>query len=97
MKINFSPGDKVAYSVQFLRSIGEGPTSPLCHARGEITEIKKYGEKLSIASIKWENDYFEEFPGKVNCANLAKVPGSKTIRADGTAGIVAPNDKFCAC
>lgn len=97
MKTNFSPGDKVAYSVQFLRSIGEGPTSPLCHARGEITEIKSYGKNFQIAKISWVNNPDNLLPDGVNCVNLAKVPGSKTIRADGTAGIVAPNDKFCAC
>ena len=101
MKTNFSPGDKVAYSVQFLRSIGEGPTSPLCHARGEITEIKSYGKNFQIALISWDGGnrsvHDGNLPDAVNCANLAKVPGSNTIRADGTAGIVAPNDKFCAC
>ena len=95
--MKFNPGDKVAYSVQFLRSIGEGPTSPLCHARGEITEIKSYGKNFQIAKISWVNNHDNLLPDGVNCANLAKVPGSKTIRADGTAGIVVPNDKFCVC
>lgn len=101
--MKFNPGDKVAYSVQFLRSIGEGPTSPLCHARGEITEIKSYSKNFQIALISWDGgnkgtqNGDGDLPDAVNCANLAKVPGSKTIRADGTAGIVAPNDKFCVC
>ncbi len=100
MKTNFSPGDKVAYSVKFLRSIGEGPTSPLCHARGEITGIKSYSKNFQIALISWDGGNRGDdgiLPDAVNCANLAKVPGTKTIRADGTVGTVAPNDKFCAC
>ena len=96
MKTKFNAGDRVAYSVQFLRSIGEGPTSPLCHARGTITEIKNYGAKCSIALIEWDNNGDDGIlPHGVNCANLAKVPGSKTVRDDGTTGIVLPNTAFC--
>ncbi len=96
----FSIGDKVAYSVKFLRSIGEGPTSPMCHARGEITEIKSYSSNFQIALISWDGGNRGEdgnLPDGVNCANLAKVPGSKTIREDGSIGTVLPNDKFCQC
>lgn len=97
----FSPGDRVAYSVKFLRSIGEGPTSPLCHARGEITQIKSYSSNFQIALISWDGGNKSCFDGNlpdgVNCANLAKVPGSKTVREDGSIGTVLPNDKFCQC
>ncbi len=92
----FQIGDKVAYSVKFLRSIGEGPTSPMCHARGEITELKNYGS-LTIALIAWDGGNKSQFDGNlpdgVNCFNLAKVPGTK--REDGST--VAPNMDFCAC
>ncbi len=99
MKNKFSAGDKVAYSVKFLRSIGEGSTSPLCHARGTITGIKSYSANFQIALIDWEDNKGDNgiLPDGVNCANLAKVPGSKTVREDGTVGTVQPNDAFCAC
>ena len=80
--INLAIGDKIAYSVHFLRSIGETPTGPLCHARGKITEIKKYGANFNLAAIAWENNFDNLFPEKVNVCNLAKV---------------GPNDRFCAC
>ena len=96
--MKFNPGDKVAYSVKFLRSIGEGPTSPMCHARGTISEIKNYGSKCQIALINWENsnNYDGLLPDGVNCFNLAKVPGTRTVREDGSEGIVKPNADFCA-
>jgi hypothetical protein len=68
------PGDKVAYSVGFLKSIFEPPTSPMCHARGTITGILDLGS-TKIASVDWGTD---EFPKKANIANLAIVgPNSK--------------------
>ena len=72
------PGDRVAYSVQFLKSIFEGPTSPMCHARGTITGITDLGS-TKLATVDWGCD---EFPKKVNVANLA---------------IVGPNRRFCNC
>jgi len=75
MKTKIKAGDLVAYSVQFLRSIGESPTSDLCHCRGTITDVKHYSDRLAIASIRWDNP---EIPEKVNCCNLAIVgPNSK--------------------
>ena len=73
--MKFKTGDKVAYSVQFLKSIGESPTSELCHCRGVITELKEYGPKFTLATIRWDDP---NIPEKVNCFNLAKVgPNSK--------------------
>ena len=95
MKYNI--GDKVAYSVKFLRSIGEGPTSPMCHARGVITKLDKYSENFVIAKITWDKNPDGMLPDGVNTFNLAKVPGSKTVREDGTVGTVQPNAAFCAC
>jgi hypothetical protein len=63
-------GDKVAYSVQFLASIGEGATSDLAHGRGEVTEIKEYSSAFAIAGVRWDNP---ELPDKVNVKNLAIV------------------------
>lgn len=71
---NFATGDKVAYSVQFIRSIGEPPTSDICHARGTIIGFKEYGS-LRLATIQWDNP---EMPDTVNCFNLAKAgPNSR--------------------
>jgi hypothetical protein len=65
----FIEGDKVAYSVQFLRSIGMSH-GEMAHARGRITGFMPLGESTLLASITWDKG---EFPGKVNVANLAKV------------------------
>lgn len=68
--MKFKIGDKVAYSVQFLKSIGESPTGEMCHCRGEITGLTEYSPKFVLATIKWDNP---NIPEKVNCFNLAKV------------------------
>lgn len=65
----FNIGDKVAYSVQFLDSIGESPTGDLCHCRGTITKLDSYGT-LTLATIDWQDP---EIPERVNVFNLAKV------------------------
>ena len=61
-------GDKVAYSVQFLRSIGMSH-SDMAHAKGVVTKLDKLGE-VQLAHIDWGND---EIPPKVIVPNLAKV------------------------
>lgn len=61
-------GDKVAYSVQFLDSIGM-PHSDLAQARGTILKIHRHTDTLALAEIKWNGD----FPLKVNVKNLALV------------------------
>ena len=66
----FKIGDKVGYSIKFLRSIREKPTSEFCHAKGKILELKNYGKNCEIATIKWDNP---NIPENVNCFNLAKV------------------------
>lgn len=68
------PGDKVAYSVEFLKSIFEPLTSPMYHARGTVVSIADLGS-TKLASVDWGTG---EFPKKVNVANLAIVgPNSK--------------------
>lgn len=62
------PGDKVAYSVNFLRSIGESH-GDISHDRGIVKSVKTYGKSLTLATINWEGDS----PDKVAVANLAKV------------------------
>ena len=63
------PGDRVAYSVQFLKSIGCSH-GQMAHARGKIASIKNLGE-LAIATIQWDN--MADLPEKVNVKNLAIV------------------------
>lgn len=67
-------GDKVAYSVQFLKSIGMSH-SDMSHGRGVITDIKSFGGSLTLATIKWNDP---ELPERVAVPNLAKVgPNSR--------------------
>lgn len=74
MKLNI--GERIAYSVQFLKSIGESH-SEMARARGKIIEIKEFsGGKMKIAQIEWEGAAI--MPKSVNIANLAKVgPNSR--------------------
>lgn len=66
-------GDKVAYSVQFLKSIGESH-GEMARGRGEIMDIRDYGVKL--ARINWTTG--KELPETVNVGNLALVgPNSR--------------------
>lgn len=75
----FEIGNKVAYSVQFLKSIGMSH-SDMAHARGEITGFYPLGSSTILAEIKWKAG---EFPGRVNTANLAKVgPNARFCNVD---------------
>lgn len=71
-KHNFKVGDKVAYSVQFLKNIGSSH-SELARMRGEIIEFKEFG--ITLAKIKWTVGKGLEGDGSglVNVGNLAKV------------------------
>lgn len=64
----FAVGDKVAYSVQFLKSTGQSHSN-LARARGIITELKPFGDNV-LATIDWKDP---EIPDKVITFNLAKV------------------------
>ena len=61
-------GDKVAYSVQFLRSIGESH-SDMAHARGRATRVWTLGVDTRMVTVEWDHD----MPEHVNAANLALV------------------------
>lgn len=78
MKIQI--GSRVAYSVQFLKSIGCSH-DPMAHARGLVTEIKPFsGGKMNLACITWDKG---EFPALVNVKNLAIVgPNSRFANCD---------------
>ena len=68
----FVVGDKVAYSVQFLRSIGMSH-GEMAHARGTITGFTPIGRDTLLADIAWNID----MPARVNVANLARVGPNK--------------------
>ena len=68
----FAVGDKVAYSVQFLRSIGMSH-GDMAHARGTILEIISPTPHWTLARIQWNCD----MPDKVNVYNLAKVGANR--------------------
>lgn len=63
-----SVGDRVAYSVQFLRSIGMSH-SDMAHARGIVRGFTPLGPRTLLADIEWDR----EMPPRVNVGNLAKV------------------------
>ena len=65
----FTIGSKVAYSVQFLKSIGMSH-SHMAHARGTITAIDTFGNRLKLARIDWKDP---EIPERVTLFNLAIV------------------------
>ena len=65
----FAIGDSIAYSVQFLKSIGMAH-SDMAHARGTIFDIKPLSDSLILAKIDWHG---ADMPEHVNVCNLAKV------------------------
>jgi hypothetical protein len=68
-KFSVVAGDKVAYSVQFLRSIGMSH-SDMARSRGVVTEVTTFGSTLELARINWNG---ADLPERVNVQNLAKV------------------------
>jgi hypothetical protein len=62
-------GDKVAYSADFLRSVG-AYTGPLGTARGTITKLEPFSRgAIMLATVDWHNP---EIPPKVNVKNLQR-------------------------
>lgn len=62
-------GQRVAYSVQFLRSIGASH-SDMAHGRGEVVALSALGS-ITLAAIRWDNG--ADLPRLVNVENLAIV------------------------
>lgn len=62
-------GSNVAYSVQFLRSIGM-QHSDMAHARGTVKAIKFVSSNFVLVSIDWHG---ADMPETVNVKNLALV------------------------
>lgn len=77
MALTITVNSKVAYNVQFLKSIGMSH-SDMARGRGVITEIINLGS-LQLAVIDWNL----ELPKKVNIKNLAIVgPNRKFCNVD---------------
>ncbi len=62
-------GDKVGYSVQFLKSIGM-LHGDMAAARGVIESINAIGSEIQLAEINWGK---HDMPKRVNVKNLALV------------------------
>ena len=70
----FNPGDKVAYSTQFLRSIGESHGS-MARARGVVIAREVVTDGFVVISIDWDTPVASP---RVRDTNLAKVgPNSR--------------------
>ena len=67
-KFHVKPGDRVAYSAQFLRAIG-CLTGELPAARGTVIAIEQLGS-LQLAQIDWDRP---GIPQRVAVHNLATV------------------------
>ncbi len=70
---DFKVGDKVAYTVQFLRSIGMSHTE-MSHARGNVINVHVFGSQQTprLIEINW-SDKGLDLPSKVLAPNLALV------------------------
>jgi hypothetical protein len=68
MKNDIRPGDLVAYSAKFLRSIG-CQTGPMPFARGRVIVMRHYAG-ATLATVGWNID---TLPDGVNVANLIAV------------------------
>jgi hypothetical protein len=66
-------GDKVAYSVDFLRNIGQSH-SAMARGRGTVIDRTALTSDFILITIDWNG---AKLPPKVNEQNLAKV-GSNT-------------------
>lgn len=82
-KCKINVGDRVAYSANFLRSIGCF-TGDMPRLRGIVTELKQLGgaDGVWLARIDWETKCDgEEWPARVAVPNLAKC-GTRAMVAD---------------
>ena len=68
-KFSVNIGDKVAYSVQFLRAIGMSHSN-MARARGIVREVTPLESETLLARIDWQG---ADMPERVNVQNLAKV------------------------
>jgi hypothetical protein len=68
MKTDIRPGDGVAYSARFLRSI-VCQTGRMPAARGRVTAVRSYAG-TTLATVAWHDP---SMPDAVNVANLVRV------------------------
>lgn len=66
--ITMQIGDRVAYSVKFLRATGMF-AGPIPHARGTIVALEPMGDR-AIATVDWNNP---AIPRRILTANLTLV------------------------
>lgn len=69
MNKNIKIGDRVKYSHEWLKSVGE-LTGDIPFARGVVESVEDFGDSFTLAVIDWGND---EIPPRVNVKNLVKV------------------------
>jgi len=67
-KVEIKIGDRVQYSVKWLRSTGQY-TGDIAHAKGIVRKITPLGQK-SLATVAWGN---ENVPPTVLIDNLTKL------------------------
>jgi len=67
-KFSVKPGDRVAYTIKFLKAIKQSHED-MSRDRGVVLSVKKYGERVTLVMVRWEGDS----PNRVNVRNLAKV------------------------
>jgi hypothetical protein len=67
MKHAIQPGDTVAYSAKFLRSIG-CQTGPMPFARGQVEAVRHYAG-VTLANVTWNDS---DMPCGVNVSNLVR-------------------------
>ncbi len=74
----FKPGDKVAYSTQFLESIGESH-GEMAEGRGIVPEREAVNEDFVLIFVDWQG---RSLPQRVRESNLAKVsPNSRFCKS----------------
>jgi hypothetical protein len=77
-KPNIHVGDRVAYSANWLRSVGL-VTGPYPFLRGRVAAIDEITKGFSLAVVEWEGE--ADAPARINIANLAKV-GTAAMNAN---------------
>jgi len=70
--------DRVAYSVNFLRSVG-CYSGAMANGRGKVVGFEPLGETM-LAQIQWDPQY-QNLPDRVNVHNLAHVTVSREFSA----------------
>jgi hypothetical protein len=65
MKHDIRPGDRVAYSAKFLRSIG-CQTGPMPFARGRVITMRHYSG-ATLATVEWDE------PSRIDTVNVANL------------------------